>query len=78
MSMSKLQLEKKYGVTITVGTYWSPFGRKFRNDYKIFSADGCCWDKGYSTLKEVEKMCREDAKGLLEIKRKVEEYKNTK
>lgn len=73
--MSKIQIENKYGVKIACGKYWSPFGRKFRNDYRIYSADGCPWDKGFSTLKEVEKECREWSKQLLEIKEKVEAVK---
>ena len=39
------------------------------------SPDGCPWDKGFSTLKEVEKECREWSKQLLEIKEKVEAVK---
>ena len=75
MAMSREQMEKRWGVRIISEPYWSPFRRKFRNDYIIYSADGCCWDKGFNTLKEVEDMCRTDNDALLSIKKKVEETK---
>ena len=71
--MSKAQIEKRYGVFITVEEYYNPRRQRFMKDYKVYSADACLWDKGFRTLKGVEAMCKEDSKALLDIKNKVEE-----
>lgn len=66
--MTKKQLEEKYGVRIErddmflIDSY----------EYRIYSADGCPWDKGFKTLKSVERECKEWAKELIAIKEDVE------
>lgn len=59
--MTKAQLEEKYGVRIEKEEY-------FLNLYKIYSADGCPWEKGLKTIKDCEKECKRWEKELLEIK----------
>ena len=61
--MTKKQLEEKYGVQIV----WD----YFLEEYKIYSADDCPWDKGFRTIKQVEAECREWEKELLAIKESV-------
>ena len=62
--MTKQQLEEKYGVRIEREEY-------FLNYYKIYSADGCPWEKGLRTIKACEKECKKWGKELLQIKREV-------
>lgn len=59
--MTKAQLEEKYGVRIEKEEY-------FLNLYKIYSADGCPWEKGLKTIKDCEKECKRWGKELLAIK----------
>ena len=66
--MTKQQLEKKYGITIADDSYYNPRTNKFVKAYKIYSADGCPWEKGLRTLKEVEAECKEWENQLLMIK----------
>lgn len=60
--MTKKQLEEKYGVRIVKDDY----------EYRIYSADGCPWDRGFKTLKSVEEECKEWAKELIAIKKGME------
>ena len=69
--MNRLQLEKKYGITIADDTFYSPRRSKFVKAYKIFSADGCPWENGLSTLKAIEKECEQWEDALLDIKKSV-------
>ena len=45
-------LEKRYNVHITRDFFYDPLSRKEYEDFKIYTADGCCWDKviGYRSL----------------------------
>ena len=45
-------LEKRYHVHIERETFFDPFYRRECEDFKIYSLDGCCWDKviGYRSL----------------------------
>ena len=63
--MTKKQLEEKYGVRIEKEDY-------FLNLYKMYSADGCPWEKGLKTIKDCEKECRQWSKELLLIKNSIE------
>ena len=65
--MTKIQIEKKYGIKIADDSYYSMAG-KFVKAYKIYSADGCPWENGLRNLKEVEKECKQWEKQLLSIK----------
>ena len=65
-------IEKKYGVkVVSEGYHYSMAQGKSIETFKMYSADGCCWDKGLSR-KGVKKECEEWADGLLEIKRKAD------
>ena len=69
--MTKAQMENRWGVKIVNEEYWNPRRQKFVKDYVVYSADGCTWDKGFTTLKGVEAMCKEDSKTLLLIRDRV-------
>ena len=62
-------IENKYGVkVISEGYYYSPWLNKSVETFKMYTADGCCWEKGLSRVgvkKEVETW----KKQLLEIKK---------
>ncbi len=66
--MSRTQLEKKYGIKIADDSYYNPIRDKVIKLYKIYSADGCCWEKGLRTLKAVEAECKTWESQLLKIK----------
>lgn len=70
--MNKAQLEKKYGITIRDDSFIHPLNGRTYKQYRIYSADGCCWEKGLKGLKGVEKECKEWEKQLLSIKAKVQ------
>ena len=65
--MSKRSLEKKYGITIVENGYYDWRGRYVKL-YDMYSADGCCWEKGLRTLKDVQNECKEWERSLLQIK----------
>ena len=65
--MSRAQLEKKYGIIIVEDGYYDWNGRYIRL-YNMYSADGCPWEKGLRTVKDIEAECRTWAKTLLDIK----------
>ena len=46
------KLEKQYGVHIDRDTFFNPLSMEEHEDFKIYTADGCCWDKviGYRSL----------------------------
>lgn len=63
-----LTLEKKYGITVEPDwCYYDEITGKKHQLYKMYSADGCTWNKGM-TREEVKKDCEEWAKFLLSIK----------
>ena len=72
-TMSRAQLEKRYGISIVENGYFDWRGRYIKL-YDIYSADGCCWDKGKKTIKEVAEECKVWAHSLLAIKRLYERY----
>lgn len=62
-------IEKKYGIKVREdGHIWR--GDRMIEQFKIYSADGCCWEKGLSR-KGVKRECEEWAVALLEIKANV-------
>jgi len=46
------KLEKHYHVHIDRDTFWNPLTQEEKEDFKIYTLDGCCWDKviGYRSL----------------------------
>lgn len=48
MNKTIQQLENKYGIYITDDSFFDIFSGKIRKQYKIFTADGCSWEKGLS------------------------------
>lgn len=65
-------IEKKYGVKVVIDDiYYSPFTGKSRELFKMYSADGCCWEKGLSR-EGVKKEVAEWGDSLLKIKKNVE------
>lgn len=61
-------LEKKYGITVVSEEFYNPLSGKFEVTYKMYSADGCPWEKGLSR-RGVKRECEDWAEVLLEIKR---------
>ena len=55
--MTKVQIEKKFGVHVVDDSYYSTMLGKTVKMYKIYSADGCPWENGLRTLKDVEHEC---------------------
>ena len=45
-------LENRYHVNITREFFWMPLTGEEKEDFKIYTLDGCCWDKviGYRSL----------------------------
>lgn len=70
--MSAKELEKRYGIKILDDSYYNPLTGKIRKAYKFFTADGCLWENGLRTIKDIEKECRTWKVALLEIKNKME------
>ena len=61
-------LEAKYGVkVVSEGHYFTLDGRSVET-FKMFTADGCCWEKGLSRA-GVKKECEEWSAQLLDIKK---------
>ena len=61
-------LEQKYGVTVvSEGHHYHMYAGKSVETFKMYSADGCCWEKGLSR-KGVKAECKEWHRALLEIK----------
>ncbi len=62
-------IETKYGVkVVSEGYHYDFFQGKNVETFKIYSADGCCWEKGLSR-KGVKVECETWAKELMGIKR---------
>ena len=66
--MSKAQLCKKYGITIVENGYYNLHG-KYVKLYDIYSADGCCWEKGMKSVKAIQEECEYWSENLLRIKK---------
>lgn len=60
-------LEKKYGIKVVADGYWHPLTGRFVGLYNIYTADGCCWEKGLSR-KGVKAECEEWHDSLMRIK----------
>ena len=60
------KLENRYHVHIDRETFYDPLWRKECEDFKIYTHDGCCWDKviGYRSLVHT---LAEDKEHLLKI-----------
>lgn len=67
--MTRTQLEKRYGIKIADDSYYNQMSGKFVKAYKMYSADGCCWEKGLRTLRAIEAECKTWEEQLLKIKR---------
>lgn len=66
------RLQKKYGIRIvSEGHHFTTYGCRQVETFKVYSADGCCWDKGL-TRKGLQEMCKADADALLGIKKNAE------
>ena len=64
-------IEKKYGVkVVSEGTWYNPYTGRSVETFKMYSADGCCWEKGLKR-KDVKAECEAWADALLSIKAKV-------
>ena len=70
--MTRLQIEKKYGVTIADDSYYNPYTHKWVRQYKLYSADGCPWENGLRTLADVLRECQQWQLELLSVKQTVE------
>lgn len=70
----KEQLKTKYGVTIMDDSYIHPLSGKTIKLYRMYSADGCPWEKGL-TLRQVQKECRNNADALIRIKNRISTHK---
>ena len=57
--MTRKQLEQKYSIRIADDSYVNPISGRFVRAYKIYSADGCCWEKGLRNLKAVKAECEQ-------------------
>lgn len=66
------RLEKKYGITVvSEGHHYNFHTGRSLETFKVYSADGCCWDKGL-TKKGLQVMCKADHDALLKIKKNEE------
>ena len=45
MMQGEVRYIKKYGITLVEDGYYTYTG-KYKKLYNIFTADGCCWEKG--------------------------------
>lgn len=61
-------IEKKYGVkVVSEGYHYNMYLGKSVETFKMYSADGCCWEKGLSR-KGVKAECEKWSKELISIK----------
>lgn len=65
--MTKEQLTEKFGITIVENGYFNYQGRYVRL-YDIYSADGCCWEKGLQSVKAIYQECQHWKDAILRIK----------
>ena len=61
-------LEARYGIQVVSEGYHVNLAGKSVETFKMFSADGCCWEKGLSRA-GVKKECEEWGAQLLNIKK---------
>lgn len=52
------KMEKKYGIKIVDDSYYHPMTGKYYKRYKIYTADGCSWEKGLS-YRSLQAECRQ-------------------
>lgn len=52
------KMEKKYGIKIVDDSFYEPLSGKHVKRYKIYTADGCPWEKGLS-YRGLQAECRE-------------------
>lgn len=65
-------IEKKYGVkVVSEGSWYNERTGRMVETFKMYSADGCCWEKGLSR-KGVKAECERWADALLSIKAKID------
>ena len=69
--MSRAQLEKRYGIRIADDSYYNPYTFKWVKGYRIYTADGCQWENGLRTIKDVARECERWADAILKIKQSV-------
>lgn len=68
MTRGFVTLEKKYGVKIvSEGYHYNDYTGKTVETFKMYSADGCVWEKGMSR-KAVKAECETWSRQLLNIK----------
>ena len=65
------RLSKKYGIKVRDDSFSDPLTRRYQKRYRMYSADGCSWEKGL-TLKGLQEECKTWEKQLLEIKANTE------
>lgn len=64
-------LEKKYGIhVVSEGSWYNELTGRFKETFRIHTADGCCWEKGLSR-KGVKIECETWSKELLAIKERM-------
>ena len=66
--MSRMQLEKRYGIRIVDDSYYNPYTHRWCKQYKFYTADGCPWENGLRTLAHVERECKKWEREILAIK----------
>ena len=71
--MTRAQLKKIYGVTVVENGYYGVNG--YVRLYDMYTADGCCWDKGFRYIKGIEYECKKFDKIFLDIKEKSKNMK---
>ena len=67
--MTKAQLENRYGISIIENGYYN-WQCRYIKLYDVYSADGCCWEKGFRTIKSIANECKKWSKEILAIKEK--------
>lgn len=80
MSTIITRLETKYGIKVVLDTIYNPLSGRTLKRYKIYTADGCPWDKGLS-YQRLLKECTIYGETFLKIKKtceaKNEKFKTT-
>ena len=66
--MTKAMLERTYGIQIKDDSFYSHLSGRFVKCYKYYDAEGCEWNNGLRTIKDVENDCRKWRDSLLRIK----------
>ena len=65
------RLSKKYGIKVRDDSFSDPLTGRYQKRYRMYSADGCSWEKGL-TLKGLQEECKTWERQLLEIKANTE------